>query len=289
MDKGDDSPPPAPDPGATAAAQGAANKETAIAQARLNAMNQKTPYGSLTYTEGGKTDYGVPIYSVEQTLSPEQQAISDEQQKASLTYGQTANTLLGNTKNMLGSAFTLDSLGAAPAYNDAYRDAQRQKLIQRSQGDWDARRAALETQLANQGINAGTQAYDDAFRTYNQGWNDFLTASDLSAGNLAGTEYSREMAARQNAINEMLMPRSTALNELAALARGNQVSMPSYVNTPQTSIAPTDYLGAQALSSNIQSQNANRVASQQNALMGGLFGLGGAALGGSLAGGFWGK
>jgi hypothetical protein len=252
-------------------------------------MNQVTPYGTLTYTEGPKTDYGVPVYSVEQKLSPQQQAISDESEKASLTYGQTANQLLGSTKAMLGSPFSLSGLGAAPTYNDAYRDAQRQKMIQRSQPEWDTRRAALETQLANQGINTGTQAYDDAFRTYNQGWNDFLTNADLQAGNLAGTEYSRELAARQNAINEMLMPRSTALNELAALARGSQVSMPTYVGTPQTSIAPTDVLGAYALSNNAAQQAANRSTSQQNALTGGLFGLAGMGLGGAMAGPLGGK
>jgi len=42
--------PAAPDPVATANAQAAVNKETAITNAQLNRINQYSPYGSLTYT-----------------------------------------------------------------------------------------------------------------------------------------------------------------------------------------------------------------------------------------------
>lgn len=44
------SPPDPPDPRKTAEAQGQMNKETAIAQARLNMFDEYTPYGSVTYT-----------------------------------------------------------------------------------------------------------------------------------------------------------------------------------------------------------------------------------------------
>lgn len=46
-------PPPAPDPVATAQAQGTMNRETAVSQYLLGATNQKTPFGSLTYTSLG--------------------------------------------------------------------------------------------------------------------------------------------------------------------------------------------------------------------------------------------
>lgn len=49
MGKSSPSPPPAPDPGAVAAAQGAANKDAAVAAATINMVNQSTPYGNLTY------------------------------------------------------------------------------------------------------------------------------------------------------------------------------------------------------------------------------------------------
>src|SRR5690606_16080061 len=65
------SPPPPPDPMATARAQGQINKETAIAQARLNAVNQVTPYGNFTYEAGPEVE-GVPQYTATQTFTPEQ-------------------------------------------------------------------------------------------------------------------------------------------------------------------------------------------------------------------------
>lgn len=46
---GGGSPPDPPDPKETAAAQGQTNRETALAQARLNMVDRVTPYGTVTY------------------------------------------------------------------------------------------------------------------------------------------------------------------------------------------------------------------------------------------------
>lgn len=74
-------PPPAPDPNATAQAQTGSNIATALANARLNRMNQQTPWGSISYTQGPVDANGVPTYSADIQLSPEQQAILDAQQQ----------------------------------------------------------------------------------------------------------------------------------------------------------------------------------------------------------------
>jgi hypothetical protein len=55
MGKSSPSTPAPPDPVATANAQAAANKEAAYETARLNRINQITPYGSLTYENIGAT------------------------------------------------------------------------------------------------------------------------------------------------------------------------------------------------------------------------------------------
>jgi hypothetical protein len=279
--------PEAPNASATAAAQSTANKETALAQANLNSVNQYTPFGSLEYSQSGTWDDGTPKRSVTQTLTPQQQRIADLSQNASETYGQTGNALLNNVKGMLSSPVDMSQFGAQPTYDTAFRDAQRQALISRSQPDFDRQRAALETQLANQGIGIGSQAYNDEQQRFQKGYNDFLLGADLNAGNLAGAEYARMIQGRQNQISEAYMPRQQSLNELAALAGGTQLQSPSFVNTPQTGIANTDIIGAQGLQYQGQQNAYNQQMGQQNAAMGGLFGLGGAALGGSLAGGFW--
>jgi hypothetical protein len=272
---------------ATARAQAGANRETAIAQAGLNSVNQYTPFGSLEYSQSGTWSDGTPRFNATQTLTPQQQRIADLSQNASETYGQTGNALLNNVKGMLSSPVDMSQFGAQPTYDTAFRDAQRQALISRSQPDFDRQRAALETQLANQGIGIGSQAYNDEQQRFQKGYNDFLLGADLNAGNLAGAEYARMIQGRQNQISEAYMPRQQSLNELAALAGGTQLQSPSFVNTPQTGIANTDIIGAQGLQYQGQQNAYNQQMGQQNAAMGGLFGLGGAALGGSLAGGFW--
>ena len=64
MGKSAPKPPPAPDPAKTAALEGAQNKETAIAQGWLGAVNTNTPYGKVSYTAGNPIQ-GSGSYNVE--------------------------------------------------------------------------------------------------------------------------------------------------------------------------------------------------------------------------------
>lgn len=281
---------PAPvDATATARAQSSANKETAISQAGLNSVNQYTPFGSLEYSQSGTWADGTPKFSATQTLTPQQQRIADLSQNASETYGQTGNALLNNVKGMLSQPVDMSQFGAQPTYDNAFRDQSYNDLMARSNSTYDRQRQQLETQLANQGITAGSQAYNDAFQPFYQGLNDATIQSRLNAGNLAGAEYGRMMQGRQNQISEAYMPRQQSLNELAALAGGTQLQAPSFVNTPQTGIANTDIIGAQGMQFAGQQNVYNQQMGANNAAMGGLFGLGGSLGGGYLAGGgkFW--
>lgn len=90
-----------------AAAQGAANKETAIAQANLNNYDQITPQGSLKYTVTGTNADGTPKYTATQTYSPEQQAIYNQNSANSLQAGQIAGNQLGRVNDVLSTPFQL--------------------------------------------------------------------------------------------------------------------------------------------------------------------------------------
>lgn len=270
--------PPQIDPQATARAQSTANRETAITQANLNMLNQYTPTGSLEYTQRGTAADGTPQYSATQTLTPDQQRILDLQEQGSIGYGEAGNTLLNNVKNMISTPVDLSQFGAAPTYDAAFRDTQRQNLITRAQPDFDRQRSALETQLANQGIGIGSQAYNDEMQRFQRGYNDFLLGADINAGNVAAGEYGRMQTARQNQINEAYLPRNQELNTLSALLSGNQVSSPSFVNTPQTQVQGVDTLGAYGLNQQNALTQQSLANSQNNAMMGGLFGLGGAGI-----------
>jgi len=278
MSKERNTAPPQIDPAATARAQSAANKETATTQAQLNMMNQYTPQGSLEYSQSGTWSDGTPKYAATQTLTPNQQRIADLGEQGSIGYGEAGNALLSNVKGMLSTPVDMAQFGAAPTYDENFRLQQRQNMVQRAQPDWDQQRTALETRLANQGIGIGSQAYNDEMQRYQRGYNDFLLGADLNAGNAAAGEYGRMQTARQNQINEAYLPRNQELNTLSALLSGSQVSSPQFVSTPQTQVAGVDTsaaLGMNQQNALMQQQLAN---SQSNAMMGGLSGLGGAAL-----------
>ncbi|WP_367944903.1 tail fiber domain-containing protein [Aquamicrobium sp.] len=110
--------PKAPDPYKTAQAQSGMNRDTAITQQMVNMVNQVTPDGSLTYEQtgtGGFTDSSgkwveVPQYTSTQTLSPQQQAIKDQQDAASLGLSKFANSQIDRLDGLLGTPFNLSGM-----------------------------------------------------------------------------------------------------------------------------------------------------------------------------------
>lgn len=116
LSKGGGSAPSAPDPTTTAAAQTRSNLDTAIANARLNRTNQTTPWGSISWQEGPVDANGVPTWSSNVQLSPEQQRLLEYQQQQQQTRAQMAQQLLAS---MQGTAATrpLDFSGLNPVPN----------------------------------------------------------------------------------------------------------------------------------------------------------------------------
>lgn len=116
--------PQAADPTQTALAQGAANKETAVAQAELNRYNQVTPTGNLTWTQNepakvydangnptGATS-GQNQWTSVQTLSPDAQHILDQQMGAAGTMSDVLANKATQTAGIANQAPV--SLGNAP-------------------------------------------------------------------------------------------------------------------------------------------------------------------------------
>ena len=104
--------PAAPDPVATAQAQTASNKETAIANANLNRINQYTPQGSLEFNVTGTNADGTPKYESRQTYSPGEQSLYDQQLAISNQLNQTAGQQIGRVNDALGQG--VDTSGFAP-------------------------------------------------------------------------------------------------------------------------------------------------------------------------------
>lgn len=263
MGKSAPSPPPVPDPVATAAAQTGSNVNTAAAQAALNNVNQVTPYGNLTYSQSGSQNIGgvdVPSYTATTTLTPEeQQALNSQQQLQSGLYG-LANNQLGSIQSSLATPFTDASIGTAPTA-DANTLKQAQDSIynqatSRLDPQWQQSTEQMDAQLRNQGFTPGTAGYDNAMQVFNQAKNDAYTSAQNAAvtgGQAQETaQYGLSSSAYQQAISNALQQRELPLNEASALESGQQIQNPSIVSTPQTGVSPTSVLGAYGLQQQAQ-------------------------------------
>ena len=265
--------PAAPDPVATAQAQSASNVETAIAQSQLNQIDQFTPEGSRVFTPlGDPTEQGIQRFQETVTLSPEGQAAFESQQRVDASLSDLAEGQLGRIGTNVGEEFTLAGLPAAPTAGDEGRQRVEEALFGRATSRLDPRFARqqedLETQLANQGITRGSDAFSSAITDFEQGRTDAIDAALTSAIAQGGAEQSRQFGledvARQRGLEEQLTERNQPLNELAALLRGTGVEQPTFNPVPQTSVAGTDVAGITLGSSQLAAQNA----ASQNALLG---------------------
>lgn len=258
------SPPPPPDPVATAKAQEATNVRSATNQQELNMVNQLTPQGNLTYEQIGKWDDGTPKFSATTALSPQEQKIYDT---GAQTRGVVGDIGLAQSKkigDLLGSPVNLN--------NDATEARLMELGSRRLNPVFERQREQQRTELINRGIMPGSEAYATETGLQGQKENDAITQLLLQG--------------HGQAVQEALTQRNQPINEITALMSGSQVSQPNFVGTPQTQVAPTDYLGAVNTAYMGELNNYNQKVGQQNAMIGGLAGLGGAALGGWGMGGF---
>jgi hypothetical protein len=272
-------------PRETISAQSQANEATALMQAQLNMMNQNTPAGSVTYNpvEGGRTQeisrpWGVDNFRLTEepvefesnvTLSPQQQRLWDLQENVGIGLGELGERQLGQIGTELESPLDFSGLGDVPGMGQQGRSALEDALFSRIEPSITRDREALEARLVNQGHARGSEGFRGAFKDFEQGVGDTRTSVAIQAG----AEQSRQLQARQQAIQEMLTRRSVPINEITALTQGGQVTLPTQVGAqgPQTGIAPTDVTGAYAM----QQQAAAQRAQQQQGLYGGMMGLGG--------------
>lgn len=288
MGKSSPSQPAVPNPTEVANAQGAANRETAIAQARLNQVNEYTPFGSAVYEPTGQSADGIDLYKRTVTLSPEQQAILDKQNAITGQAFGIGQQQLGQIGTTLSTPFDLSGLPAAPTGDEAYRKSVQDALYGKATAVLDPRYAqektALETQLANQGFSIGSEGYNQAMQRFaqdkNAAYESALQDAIINSGNSAAQQFGLEASARQNALQEQLAARNQPINELAALlGTSGGVNVPQFGAIPQTAIANTDVTGPTYSSYNAALGQYNQAQQQNNSLMGSLFGLGGTALG----------
>lgn len=307
---GGGSPPPPPDPVATAEAQGTINRETAVAQARLNRTNEITPLGSRKYDEyliPGTSDlYGATATT---SLNPVPQEAFDAEQRVGRDLNLLAEGQVGRVNQTVGTPFDLAGIQNRQDQIDTsgftgfagngqnLEDAIYGKQTSRLDPQFSQQRGDLTQTLANRGIFAGSEAYDREFGNFNRAENDaygqarndsivqglgFGNQQRAQQFNEAGAQAQLANSGRQQDIQERAYLRNIPLNDVAALLGTGQVNVPQFGAVPQTGINAADYQGAVAnnYSGQVNAYNAQQSAAAQRSagMMGALGSLGGAAI-----------
>lgn len=104
------SPPVAPDPYAVASAQSGLNEDTARLQQKLNLINQNTPLGNISYTQGAGGD--PDRWQSDVTLTPAGQTSFDTQQQVQKALSGLALSGTSQVGNTLGTPLSTSGLPA---------------------------------------------------------------------------------------------------------------------------------------------------------------------------------
>lgn len=258
--------PKQPSADSTAKAQTQSNQSTAISQQLLNMINQVGPDGSSTYAKSGTTSYfdptlkkniEIPQFTQTTKFNPTSQALYDQQN----LFDKKTNSIAINQADRIGGV-----LSDPFHYNTGDHEKWAGDLYGKLTGDDNYKQLdQLRTTLSTQGLQPGSQAYDDAMKNAYYGQdkarNDFMLNS-----------YGQGM-------NTALTERNQPINETTALMSAGQVQQPTFQGTPTVGVNGTDIAG-------IRSAAAANATNNNNSFLGGLFGMGSAALGGWAKSGF---
>ena len=270
-DFGKDEAPPPPDYAAAARETAQGNLDMARAATAANRVNQITPYGNLTYAQSGTDQYGNPMWTATQELSPEQEQIRMQQaglNSGLLTTAQRGLDYAGNLLEKPGIDMSkLPSTGINPG--EMYSDA----IMRRLQPQLAQEKSAFDAQMANQGIATNSEAYANAKRQFDQTQNDRLTSA-ITGGMNVGLNANQQAFAQQG-YNQM-----QPINVINALRTGSQVQAPNFVNSAnQATTQGPDLLGATGQQYNAQLAQTNANNAAAGGFMGGLMNMGASFLG----------
>jgi hypothetical protein len=204
------------------------NKETAIANANLNRINQYTPQGAITFQQIGTNPDGTPQYQSNQTYSPEQQQLYQGQTAVSNALTDTAGKALTdvnaayaqpyNTSNIPGiqygaqggpiqssyapggniqSNLDFSNLSSLPGINDFSGDAQKARdtayaaATSRLDPQYDQEQRQLAASLAGKGVSENSVAYRNAMDQFARQKTDAYNQANYGSYAAGGAEQSR--------------------------------------------------------------------------------------------------
>lgn len=203
--------------------------------------------GSPNFSQG----FGDP-WSMNLTLSPQQQAALDAQQAIQKSRSDLAQGIMGQVGGTLSKPVDWSSVPGLVSGEDARKqafDATYGQAASRLDPQWQARSDAFSNELANQGILPGSQQYQIQMDQFNRARNDAYQSAINNAtqyGEQAAQGlFGRSLAGHQQGLADLLQQRGQGFNEMQALLGGEQVGMPQMPGFAQAGqAAAPNYLGA---------------------------------------------
>ncbi len=274
--------PDPPDYKGAAEAQGESSLEAIQAQTLANRPDQYTPWGSSEWSDTGDGRWRQDI-----VLDPQQQASLDAQMAVGQGRSELAQGLIGRAGEEVMTPpdwdpLSMNGVGTGADARQRAEDAIYQRSTSRLDPQWEQALERKESQLWNQGLRPGDEAYDTAMGNFNRGRTDaYQTAMDQSiigGGAEASREFGLDLQRRQQAVAEQLKRRGLSINEMNALLTGQQVSSPEMPNVPRAGAAqPTQYLGAANMAGQYGLDQFSAEQAGTQGLWSGITGMAGAA------------
>ena len=217
------------------------------------------------------------------SLDPAEQAQLEQQRQLAAALGGTALT---RAEQLTAEPFGLEGISPLPGVGDFGGERQRVeealygRMTSRLDPRFEQEQRALETRLANQGIPVGSEAWQQAMENFGMRREDAYQAALADAIAAGGQEQSRlfglGMMGRQQGISERLMERQQPMTELAQILGGiPPIQQGQFAQPAQYQAAPADVQGAIGMGYQGALNQYNQQMAQQQAMMSGLFGLGG--------------
>jgi hypothetical protein len=279
VDFGPPKPPPSPDYMGLAEQTSEDQRQRDYEALLAGRPDEYTPYGARTWTEIPGAEGDPSRWRSDISLTPEGQSLFD----------------VGlQTQQRMGEMGLAGLEAAAPVFEERYQTgldpladygAQRQSvmdaMLARGTEQVGQDRATKEAQLIASGIPKGSEAHRREMERFDRQLTDMRQQAEIASTQQAGEMSRQEMDRRRQSITEGLTERQTPLSELSAFRTGSQVSTPQFQAYSQPAPSPgTDYLGAAGMQSQYDLAGYNADVAAQNAMMEGLFRIGGAAMGG---------
>jgi len=265
-----------PDPAAanaqaasTAAGQQSYNTQAGTASQAGSMVNQYNPLGSLTYSQTGTGPGGVPMWTSNLQLTPQQQEMFDILAGTKKSAGTAGKSLIEGAN--YGSAQPKDVIGGLTT---GLTGDLVNKQMEYYKPFFEFERASLDTKLRNQGLIPGSPAYTNAMRELDT--NHGLTMSKASA------DFEAQAFDQASKLYGMPWQLGSAMAGFGA--PGDVKS--ELVNAPGLTVQPANLIGAQANANQMLMDQYKAQAGKEGDLMSGLMGIPTALLGGWAKSGF---